>query len=50
VSNVTGDPVMIQGDWGGHGNFELLVPQGNVIGEYFRDNDDPRFGGITCET
>jgi hypothetical protein len=41
VSNVTGDPVMIQGTWGGHGAFELLVPQGNVIGQYYRDNDDP---------
>ena len=26
---------------GGHGNFELLVPQGNVINHYYRDNDDP---------
>jgi Peptidase A4 family len=42
VSNVSGDPVMIQGTWGGHGNFELLVPQGNVIGQYYRDNDDPQ--------
>jgi len=42
VTNVTGDPVMIQGTWGGRGNFELLVPQGNVIGEYYRDNDDPQ--------
>ena len=42
VTNVTGDPVMIQGSWGSHGNFELLVPQGNVIGEYYHDNDDPQ--------
>ena len=25
------------------GNFELLVPQGNVIKQYYRDNDDPTF-------
>jgi Peptidase A4 family. len=43
VSNVSGDPVMIQGTWGGHGNYELLVPQGNVIGQYYRDNDDQLF-------
>jgi hypothetical protein len=43
VSNVTGDPVMIQGTWGGQGNYELLVPRGNVIGQYFRDNDDQQF-------
>jgi hypothetical protein len=42
ISNVTGDPVVIQGTWGSHGNFELLVPQGNVIGQYYRDNDDPQ--------
>ncbi|WP_238295852.1 G1 family glutamic endopeptidase, partial [Caballeronia novacaledonica] len=40
VSGVTGNPVLIQNSWGHQGNFELLVPQGNVIGEYFRDNDD----------
>jgi photosystem II stability/assembly factor-like uncharacterized protein len=44
VSNlrgVTGDPVLIQSTWGNQGNFELLVPQGNVIRHYVRDNDAP---------
>jgi hypothetical protein len=41
ISGVTGDPVLIQGNWGAQGNFELLVPQGQVIKQYFRNNDDP---------
>jgi hypothetical protein len=41
VTGVTGDPVFIQTDWGSQGNFELLVPHGHVIREYFRDNDAP---------
>jgi hypothetical protein len=43
ITNVTGDPVLLQGNWGVRGNFELLVPQGNVIRQYFRNNDDPAF-------
>jgi subtilase family serine protease len=31
----------IQSNWGTQGNFELLVPHGNVIKQYFRNNDDP---------
>jgi hypothetical protein len=38
---VTGDPILIQSNWGNRGNFELLVPQGKVIKQYFRNNDDP---------
>jgi hypothetical protein len=41
VTGVTGDPVLIQSNWGNQGNFELLVPQGTVIRHYYRDNDDP---------
>jgi len=43
VTGVTGDPVLIQSTWGIKGNFEVFVPQGNVIGHYFRDNDSPGF-------
>jgi hypothetical protein len=41
VTGVTGDPVLIQSTWGNQGNFELLVPHGNTIKHYFRNNDDP---------
>ena len=41
VSGVTGDPVLLQSTWGRQGNFELLVPAGNVIQQYYRDNDNP---------
>ena len=41
ITGVTGDPVLIQSSWGNVGNFELFVPQGNVINHYYRDNDDP---------
>jgi hypothetical protein len=30
----------LQSNWGHQGNFELLVPQGNMIKQYFRDNDN----------
>ena len=43
LEGVTGDPVFLQSNWGANGNFELLVPQGNVIRQYFRNNDDPAF-------
>jgi hypothetical protein len=43
MDGVTGDPVLIQGNWGNQGNFELLVPRGNVIDHFFRNNDDPQF-------
>src|SRR5262249_60978495 len=37
IDGVTGMPVMIQGNWGSPGNFELLVPRGNRISHYYRD-------------
>jgi photosystem II stability/assembly factor-like uncharacterized protein len=40
LTGVTGDPVLIQSTWGDQGNFELLVPQGDVIRHYFRNNDE----------
>ena len=43
ISGVTGVPVLIQSNWGTNGNFELLVPQGNVVKQYVRNNDDPQF-------
>ena len=43
VSAVTGDPLLIQSTWGRKGNFELLVPQGDTIVHYSRDNDNPPF-------
>jgi hypothetical protein len=41
--SATGDPVFIQSNWGNVGKFELLVPQGNVVKQFFRNNDDPNF-------
>jgi len=39
VTDVTGDPVLIQSNWGTQGYFELFVPQGTKIRHYYRDND-----------
>src|SRR5262249_6661993 len=43
IFHVTGDPAFIQSSFGrsfvGRGNFELLVPQANVIRHWFRDNN-----------
>jgi len=39
VTDVTGDPVLIQSNWGTKGYFELFVPQGTRITHYYRDND-----------
>src|SRR5215467_12941948 len=41
VAGATGEPAFIQSSFGRQGNFELLVPQGNVIRHWFRDNDAP---------
>jgi hypothetical protein len=38
-----GNRNFIQENWGRQGNFELLVPRGNMIRQYFRDNDAPGF-------
>ena len=43
ITNVTGDPVLLQSTFGRRGNFEMLVPQGSVVHHYFRDNDAPGF-------
>ena len=37
VTGVTGKPVIIQSDFG---NFEMVVPQGNTLMHYWRDNSD----------
>jgi subtilisin family serine protease len=42
ITDVTGDPVLIQSTWGNKGNFDLLVPQGHLINHYIRANDDPQ--------
>ncbi len=39
IGAVSGDPVLIQGTFGTKGNFELLVPEGQRLVHYFRDND-----------
>src|SRR5258706_535321 len=43
IDGVTGDPVFVQSNWGVQGNFELLVPHGNMVRQYYRNNDDPEF-------
>jgi len=43
ISGVTGDPALIQSTFGNGGNYELLVPMGNVIAHFWRDNDAPGF-------
>src|SRR5258708_6319197 len=43
IVGVTGTPTMIQGTFGNQGNFEMLVPEGNRLVHYFRDNDAPGF-------
>jgi hypothetical protein len=42
IVGVTGEPAFIESTFGNLGNFELLVPQGQLIKHYFRDNDDPQ--------
>lgn len=41
ITGVTGDPAFIQSTFGKQGNFELVVPQGDRLVHYFRDNDAP---------
>ncbi len=41
ITGITGQPAMIQSAYGRQGNFELLVPLGNKLVHYFRDNDSP---------
>ena len=39
IEGVTGDPAFIQSTFGSKGNFEVLVPMGNRLLHFFRDND-----------
>ena len=39
VTNITGQPALIQSNAGQHGNYELFVPQGLRVAHYWRDND-----------
>jgi hypothetical protein len=39
VTGVTGDPALIQSTYGKQGNFEIVVPQGDQLMHYWRDND-----------
>jgi hypothetical protein len=39
IQGATGEPAMIQSDFGRNGNFEMLVPQGHVLRHFWRNND-----------
>lgn len=41
LAGVTGNPALIQSDYGRRGNFELLVAVGTQLRHYYRDNDQP---------
>jgi Astacin (Peptidase family M12A) len=41
VTGVTGNPSLVQSNFGAQGNFELLVPQGNQLTHLVRNNDAP---------
>jgi hypothetical protein len=41
ISGVTNTPSAIQADFGGKGNYEMVVPQDGVVVHYWRDNDAP---------
>jgi hypothetical protein len=43
IIGVTGNPTFIQSSFGKKGNFEMVVPLGNRLAHYFRDNDAPGF-------
>lgn len=43
-SGIDGPPAFIQSNYGGTGNFEVVVPRlGGGLAHYWRDNDDPNF-------
>ncbi|WP_437623591.1 alpha/beta hydrolase [Sorangium sp. So ce1151] len=45
AEGAAGDPALIQGGFGGRGNFELVVPHaGGGLAHYFRDNDTAELG------
>jgi Patatin-like phospholipase len=39
IDGISGDPVMFQSKAGARGDFELLVPAGDVVHHLYRDND-----------
>ena len=39
VSGVTGNPGFLQGTYGNQGNYEMVVPLGDHLSHYWRDND-----------
>jgi hypothetical protein len=43
VTGVTGPPGCIQSTFGKQGNYELVVPLGDHLAHYWRDNDSPDF-------
>src|SRR5688572_26197099 len=45
AEGAAGDPALIQGGFGGRGNFELVVPHASGgIAHYHRDNDTAELG------
>ena len=40
ITGVTGRPALIQSDFGNRGNYEMLVPIGDRIRHYWRNNND----------
>jgi len=42
ISGITGNPVLFQSKIGSQGDFELIVPSGDLIVHLFRDNDGAR--------
>ncbi|XXY45536.1 alpha/beta hydrolase [Sorangium sp. So ce269] len=45
AEGAAGDPALIQGGFGGRGNFELVVPHASGgLAHYFRDNDTAELG------
>ena len=43
VQGITGTPAFIQSAFGKQGNFEMLVPVGERLVHYWRDNDTPGY-------
>jgi hypothetical protein len=43
IEGITGTPAFIQSAFGKQGNFEMLVPEGERLVHYWRDNDAPGF-------
>jgi hypothetical protein len=43
VTGVTGAPAFIQGTYGAVGNYELVVPMGDHLAHYWRDNNAPGY-------